>query len=32
MDGQRATLDEIRSFYARLMAYAGRSRDPSAGV
>jgi len=28
MEGQRASLDEIRSFYARLMAAASRSRDP----
>lgn len=28
MDGQRAGLDEIRGFYARLMASASRSSDP----
>ena len=28
MDGQRAGLDEIRGFHARLMADASRSRDP----
>src|SRR5712671_2759911 len=28
MDGQRASLDEIRGFYARLMVCASRSRDP----
>ena len=27
MDGQRAGLDEIRGFHARLMADASRSRD-----
>jgi protein-L-isoaspartate(D-aspartate) O-methyltransferase len=28
MDGQRAGLDEVRGFYAKLMAGASRSRDP----
>jgi protein-L-isoaspartate(D-aspartate) O-methyltransferase len=28
MDGQRAGLDEVRGFYAKLMAAASRSRDP----